>query len=156
MSTTTSATAIMQTKLPAQSALWQHHKAGDFMDCYSCPSDMTPQAAAKQALSLPGWAQSLLKLRNMLVKPLGLKTDSESAGDALFPVTHESGDEVVLGTDDKHLDFRITILRDQGRLYLSTWVHPHNLLGQAYLHLVMPFHVLIVRNSMRRLAGQSA
>jgi hypothetical protein len=34
-------------------------------------------------------------------------------------------------------------------------VHPHNLLGKAYLHVIMPFHVLIVRNSITRVAEAS-
>ncbi|MCG7491961.1 DUF2867 domain-containing protein [Thalassobius sp. Cn5-15] len=147
---------FVQTKLPAQSALWQHHRDGDFIDCYSCPSDMAPQDAASQALTMPSWAKVLLNLRNILVKPLGLKTETSAEGDNLFPVTHDSADEVILGTDDKHLDFRIAILRDQGRIYMSTWVHPHNRMGQIYLQLVMPFHVLIMRNSIRRLAQATA
>jgi hypothetical protein len=146
--------AFAPSKLPAHSNLWHHHNAGDFMDCYSCASDLPPETAMKQALAMPSWAQALLNLRNVLVKPLGLKTDAsqEDGNDAIFPITHRSDDEILIGTNDKHLDFRIAILRDQGQIYMSSWVHPHNLMGQIYLQLVMPFHVLIVRNCMRRLA----
>jgi hypothetical protein len=39
---------------------------------------------------------------------------------------------------------------------MATWVHRNNLLGRLYLLAVMPFHVLIVRDSMRRIARHSA
>jgi hypothetical protein len=35
-------------------------------------------------------------------------------------------------------------------------VHRNNLLGRIYLAVVMPFHVLIVRDAMRRIARQGA
>jgi hypothetical protein len=93
----------------------------------------------------------LLALRNSLVRPFGLKTGTEGA--PIFPVCHETADELVLGTDDRHLNFRIGVIRAEGRLYMSTWVHPHNVWGRAYLRLVMPFHILISRGAVRRMAG---
>ncbi|MEC7963014.1 MAG: DUF2867 domain-containing protein [Pseudomonadota bacterium] len=148
---------IQSDQLPAHSTLWQHHNKGDFLDCYSCGSDLPPQRAVELALTMPGWAEALMKLRNTLVKPLGLKTEigDRDAGDAIFPITHESSEELILGTDDSHLDFRIAVLQHRGRVYMSTWVHPHNLLGKAYLHVIMPFHVLIVRSSITRVAEAS-
>ena len=108
------------------------------------------------ALTMPGWAEALLKLRNILVKPLGLKTevDDRDAGDAIFPITYESDSELLMGTNDRHLDFRIAMMQHEGRVYMSTWVHPHNLLGRAYLQVVMPFHVLICRSSIKRVAAE--
>jgi hypothetical protein len=35
---------------------------------------------------------------------------------------------------------------------MSTWVHPHNLWGRAYLRLVMPLHILISRGAVARMA----
>jgi len=142
-------------KLPAHSALWSHHRDGDFLDCYSCASALPPQQAVELAFTMPGWVDGLLKLRNSLVKPLGLKTgiDNRDAGDAIFPITHESDSELLLGTDDSHLNFRIAMMQHEGRVYMSTWVHPHNWLGRAYLQVVMPFHVVICRNSIKRVAA---
>lgn len=142
-------------QLPQTSTLWAHHRPGDFLDCYSVESDLTPQEAATRGLSMPGWARGLLRLRNALVRPLGLKTDAPAGTRAMgmFPVQTDSRDEFVLGFDDRHLNFRIAVLRQGVRIYLSTWVHPHNLWGRAYLRLVLPFHILIVRGAIRRMAG---
>jgi tRNA-dihydrouridine synthase len=70
----------------------------------------------------------------------------------IFPTCLETEDEIILGTDDRHLNFRIGLIRQGGRLYMSTWVHPHNRWGRAYLRLVMPFHILISRGAVARMA----
>jgi hypothetical protein len=141
--------------LPAASSLWSHHRPGDFMDCYSVSSPLSPREAAERGLTLPGWARGLLALRNALVRPFGLKTEADAGTRALglFPIRKDDGAEFVLGLDDRHLDFRIAVLRQEGRIFLSTWVHPHNGWGRAYLALVMPFHVLISRGAVARMAA---
>ncbi|MCU0902963.1 MAG: DUF2867 domain-containing protein [Tabrizicola sp.] len=136
--------------LPRASTLWSLRQPGDFLDCYSVPSTLSPREAATFGLALPGWATTLLKLRNALVRPFGLKTGEPDK--PIFPTCHESETEIILGTDDKHLNFRIGLISDQGRIYMSTWVHPHNLWGRAYLRLVMPFHILISRGAVARMA----
>ena len=140
---------IRKDSLPAASHLWALHRPGDFLDCYSVESGLTPQEAAAKGLALPGWARSLLRLRNALVRPFGLKTGEDAA---IFPTCVDSQDELVIGTDDRHLNFRIALVRQDGRLYMSTWVHPHNRWGRAYLRLVMPFHILISRGAVARMA----
>jgi hypothetical protein len=142
---------IQTDTLPAASSLWSLHRPGDFLDCYSVASSLSPREAATRGLSLPGWADALLRLRNTLVRPFGLKTDTVEG--PIFPTCHETEDEIVLGTDDRHLNFRIGVIRSEGRLYMSTWVHPHNVWGRAYLRLVMPFHILISRGAVARMAG---
>ena len=137
--------------LPRASSLWSLHRPGDFLDCYSVASTLSPAEAARRGLALPGWAAALLRLRNTLVRPFGLKTGEPDQ--PIFPTTYESADEIILGTDDRHLDFRIGVIRQDGRLYMSTWVHPHNLWGRAYLRLVMPFHILISRGAVARMAN---
>lgn len=138
--------------LPRASSLWSLHQPGDFLDCYSVPSTLTPRQAAERGLALPGWADALLRLRNTLVRPFGLKTGEPDK--PIFPTCLETDDELVLGTDDKHLNFRIGVIRNGGRIYMSTWVHPHNLWGRGYLAAVMPFHILISRGAVARMATQ--
>ena len=137
--------------LPAASSLWALHQPGDFLDCYSVSSPLSPREAADKGLALPGWAAALLRFRNALVRPFGLKTGTADA--PIFPTCLETEDELVLGTDDRHLNFRIGLIRQDGRIYMSTWVHPNNLWGRAYLRLVMPFHILISRGAVARMAG---
>ena len=137
---------------PQSSQLWPLVRPGDFIDGYSVESRATVAEAARTGLSMPGWADALLALRNALMKPFGLKTEASDAPDGIFPVLHDSVVERILGTDDKHLDFRISILRQEGRIHMATWVHPHNLGGRAYLAAVMPFHVAITRSALARIA----
>jgi hypothetical protein len=146
--------------LPATSALWAYHQDGDFIDGYAVQSTATVAEAAQSGFSLPLWAKSLMRLRNALVKPFGLRTeltpDEAASGPqgALFPVHLDTGDERILGTDDKHLNFRISIFRNKGQIHMATWVHPHNVWGRAYLAIVMPFHIAISRAALRRIARQ--
>ncbi len=144
---------VHHSPLPAESRLWTKVSQGDFIDGYAVESTLSPRAAANLALTMPGWADALLKLRNTLVKPFGLKTESAATGDgAIFPVEYEGEDELIIGTDDTHLNFRICIRQEAGRVHMATWVHRNNTLGRVYLALVKPFHVLIVRDGMRRIA----
>ncbi len=136
--------------LPNTSSLWSLHQPGDFLDCYSVPSTLSPSEAATRSLALPRWAKALLSLRNILVRPFGLKTGEPDR--PIFPTCQESDTEIILGTDDKHLNFRIGLYRREGRIFMSTWVRPHNRRGHAYLRLVMPFHILISRGAVARMA----
>ncbi|MBL9049080.1 MAG: DUF2867 domain-containing protein [Tabrizicola sp.] len=141
---------IRTDSLPPASSLWSLHQPGDFIDCYSVASTFSPREAADRGLALPAWASHLLKLRNALVRPFGLKTGDDTG--PIFPTCLETADELILGTDDKHLDFRIGLIRAEGRIYMSTWVRPHNRWGRAYLALVMPFHILISRGAVARMS----
>lgn len=142
---------VIADTLPDASSLWSLHQTGDFLDCYSASSPLSPREAAARGLALPRWAAALLRLRNALVRPFSLKTGTP--GEPVFPTCHETDSELVLGLDDRHLDFRIGLLRSGGRIYMSTWVRPHNLWGRAYLRLVLPFHILISRGAVARMAG---
>jgi hypothetical protein len=145
---------VSTSTLPDHAHLWTHFAPGDFIDCYSCRSEMDLDSALETALKMPGWASALLKLRNTLVAPLGLKTGTTEDTE-IFPNTHRSESELNLGIDDNHLNFRIALLRDQGHIYMATWVHRNNLLGRIYLAVVMPFHILISRNALRQVARAS-
>ena len=60
--------------------------------------------------------------------------------------------EVVAGFDDKHLNFRVSVFSEEGHVHLATWVHPHGLAGRIYLSLILPFHILIARDALARVA----
>ena len=138
---------------PLESHIWLLVEPGDFVDGYSVVSDRGAREAAERGLAMPLWANVLLKLRNLLVRPFGLKTTGPKSGDAIgmFPVTYDNGREIMLGMPDKHLDFRISVMREDGRIHMATWVHPKNVFGRLYLAAVMPFHILIVRDALRRI-----
>ncbi len=145
--------------LPPTSALHAQHAPGDFIDTYATLSDLSPRAAAEIIGTFPGWVQALVRLRGVLVRPFGLMADApESAADTvgIFPLVAQTEYEVLSGFDDKHLNFLVSVCRHGGKIHLSTWVRPHNLGGRAYLALIMPFHIAVARNAMRRVAEASS
>ena len=101
-----------------------------------------------------------MRLRNLIVAPLGLKTPSHGkalAADSvgLFPVISETPGRIVAGFDDKHLDFRVIVevtgAAPRRDVTATTLVMTHNLLGRVYLATIMPFHRIIVPAMMRQI-----
>lgn len=130
-----------------------------------------PQGATRDVLALARfaferpapWVNRLLALRDWLVGGLGLKTASalRAAGTrggapriGFFRIYETHADEVVLGEDDRHLDFRVSVMRSVAgdSLTAVTVVHCHNLFGRNYIRLIAPFHRLVVRSALERAA----
>ncbi|TFV40290.1 DUF2867 domain-containing protein [Bradyrhizobium frederickii] len=118
------------------------------------------EACVRMVLNGPRWIDALLRLRNLLVRPFGLKTSGQGAPApggmiGLFPVLSETPEQLVAGFDDSHLDFRIVVDVSgdaaSRQVTSTTLVRTHNLLGRTYLTLIMPFHKLVVRNMMGRI-----
>lgn len=104
---------------------------------------------------MPRWTSVLLSIRNVLVTPFGLKRAGHHQPPGTvhigpFPVISQTPERVVLGFDDKHLDFRLVVDSTGGEITGTTLIRTHNLLGRAYLAAVLPFHHLIVRAMLRR------
>jgi len=112
----------------------------------------------------PAWINRLMRVRDAIVALFDLKTGKHLAALAeqaraerigIFKVYSKSATEIVVGEDDKHLDFRVSVLHSGGttpRLTVSTVVHCHNLLGRTYLLVIAPFHRMVVKASLRRAA----
>nr|WP_231669738.1 DUF2867 domain-containing protein [Pseudomonas lini] len=111
----------------------------------------------------PSWIGWLTKARDTIVACFGLKTAKHLATLAnrlgIFKVYSTNQTEIVLGEDDKHLDFRISILcsgeaepEGSRQLVFSTVVQCHNRLGRAYIFVIAPFHRLVVKASLLRAA----
>jgi hypothetical protein len=131
----------------------------DFVDAYALDIDepaLNATVAARRAFGRsPGWIRGLTALRDTIVTPFGLKTSSHErvAGanpDRIgpFPIVSQTAERVVLGFDDRHLDFRIAVdvaptLEGLRRVTVTTLVRRHNWLGRVYLALVTPFHRII-------------
>ena len=143
---------VIKASLPPQSMLHAIKQPDDFLDCYRRETTIDVDQAANRAMDFPMWVTWLMKIRNIAVTPFGLRTDlgqGETIG--FFPIVMRNDTEIILGFDDKHLDFRISILTDGSHAYGATWVRRHNRLGRMYLSLIMPFHVLIMRNAIGRI-----
>jgi hypothetical protein len=70
-----------------------------------------------------------------------LLSDAPEASDKVgfFPVESENDHESIAGFDDKHLNFRISVISQDRRALLLTWVHPHNIGGKFTSELLSPF-----------------
>jgi hypothetical protein len=118
------------------------------------------QAAERMFLRQPGWINGLMKLRNLLVTPFGLKRPTNRKALAKnsigpFPVISETPQRLVAGFNDKHLDFRIVVdvtgsIPDR-QISATTLVKTNNLLGRIYLTIIMPFHRMIVPAMLRKI-----
>lgn len=157
---------IEQADLPPVSRLSSSFGQADFADAFSVD---LPETASHDVESLarhvfahqPEWIAILLRLRDMLVWPFGLKraVDLQAKGGdriSIFRVFERYDDEIVLGENDTHLDFRVSVFvqpasRGQPqRLILTTLVFYNRLLGRAYIALIAPFHRAVVRASLDR------
>lgn len=139
-----------------------------FADAFAVPlppgGSADVRELAERAVGEPSpWVDRLMALRDALVTPFGLKTvkalRSRRDADApprigLFRIYEQHADELVLGEDDRHLDFRLSVRCHAGQLVAVTVVHCHNLLGRSYIRLVAPFHRAIMRSSLERAVGR--
>jgi hypothetical protein len=123
-------------------------------------------ALARACLRFPAWVRALMTLRNRIVAPFGLKTEAPAGapraqGDSfaqgeyagVFRVFARRDDELLLGGDDRHLDFRFSLLLRQEEtfqdVFATTTVQFHNLWGRLYFRVVAPFHRLVVPAMLR-------
>ena len=156
--------------IPAESRVRQAFGSTDLADAYEIrlPQGTTsdPKALAQFIFSNPdGGVSVLMQLRDLIVGRFGLKTaaDLKKVSDpriGLFKVYETNAAEIILGEDDKHLDFRVSVLHrieqhpgeKAAFVVVSTVVHCHNRLGRLYLSLVEPFHRRVVKAMLRRAA----
>ena len=63
--------------------------------------------------------------------------------------------EIVMAGEDKHLKARFSIQQVENikykSIYFTTLVHFNNIGGRIYFVPVKPFHVIIIRNMLKRL-----
>lgn len=107
---------------------------------------------------LPWWARAAIIARNNVVSLVGLHAEpaakvwtpelkeSYQPGDKIvrFTLFHQDENEIIAGLDDKHLDFRVSLMKlnEAGahKVAVSTVIFTHNNFGKAYLGVVLPFH----------------
>ncbi len=102
-------------------------------------------------IQLPPFVLKLLKLRDALVKPLGLKTGA-TFRDRIIDRDEE---EIIIGAEDKHLSFWVSVYCskpycDQQTVAVTTTVKYHNFLGKCYFAVIKPFHKFIVGYLFRK------
>ena len=151
--------------IPNESRLRHLYEKPDLADAYAIrlPNNATtdPETIARFLFSHESpWFSLLMQLRDALVAPFGIKTSGQfqcSGGDRIgvFKIYEKGAYEIVLGEDDIHLDFRLSVFiqrKIDPYVILSTVAQCHNLLGRIYIKLITPFHKMVVRSVL----GQSA
>jgi hypothetical protein len=163
--------SIIACDIPSGSAL-----SGDlirnvyFHDSYRAPLTRAELGIVEIYAAILGHAPLMLKLllivRNAIVRPFGLKAPPASdimrggfktghaVGDTIgrWRIFFISDDEIIAGGDDKHQDFRVSVLRqrnaDTASVVVTTICTVHNAFGKIYLFFVIPFHRYGVRKLM--------
>ena len=155
---------IRKSPLPPHSILSQY--TADYTDCFRGEFPGTGRIPPEKLMAafwttMPGWLAFLFKLRNLLVRPFGLKTETDSNREALkealengegygmMTVVAKTADEMVVSLDDKHLKAWFSVCIENPSIYLSTLVQYHNKLGVAYFTLIRPFHKIVVKSMFR-------
>lgn len=148
--------------LPASSRLRASLPRIDYLDSFSVPDRLSERdivllyAATLDLSHMPTGFKHLLVARSALVRPFGIAGVSYAdltqpidvdrafaVGDKLgrWTLFDKQQDELITGANDKHLDFRVSFLRERNdRIVLSTAVMTHNLFGRGYLRTILPFH----------------
>ena len=158
--------------LPRESRIEGVYSQPNLADAYAIdlPPGTTrdPQQLARFIFAhQPRWVAALMEVRDSCVSVLGLKTgrslrssDTKGQRVGIFKLYETLPFEVLVGEDDKHLDFRASILyrsaegpAGKASVVLSTVVQCHNLLGRTYLWLIAPFHRRVVQSFLRQAAS---
>ena len=116
----------------------------------------------------PLWMKRILIARNRLASLCGLDAPTASeimkpevkpsynVGDKIgpWPIFSLTQSELVAGRDNTHLDFRLSVLKEEYgeamSAVISTVCTTHNAFGRLYLFFIIPFHKWGVRRLISR------
>jgi len=161
--------AVTSVPLPSASRATRCYAAPNLADAFAIalPDDASrdPEVLARFIFAHQApWVAHLLALRDAIVSAFGLKTtgqllQSTPATPAVrrvsfFRIYAQDAQEILLGEDDRHLDFRLSVRREPltRQLVMSTVVQCHNRLGRLYILLIAPWHRLVVRSALKHAA----
>ncbi len=149
----------------------------DYTDSFAVtlPAEEAPPLQQLPVLffhAFPRWFGWLIGLRELIAGWIGLKTAKgidiqaeidqfqgrEGEAIALFKVMRTNEQEIMMGENDQHLDFRLSFFRIEKEgaveIVLSTTVEMNNWLGRVYFIPVKPIHRLIVPIIIKRMIRQ--
>ena len=167
--------SVIECDVPASSALDRELVGNcDFRDSYRVPLSHPELGMADIFFAVfghtPLWMKAMLILRNALARLVGLEAPTVAeimkpqigkayrAGDKIgpWPVFFVGDNEIIAGRDNKHMDFRLSVLKvrngEAADVVVSTICSVHNLFGKVYLFLIVPFHRAGVQSLLSRAA----
>lgn len=163
----------MKHKLPNESVLniccYKYDYVDVFMETIEDPNNkITSTDLCKTFFgkSSPKWVNMLMAFRDKVVSIFGLKTSDKRTNTqdfkcevgermGIFEIFAKTEKEVILGENDKHLNFRVSLfLEPKGQtknIIIATVVAYNNWFGRFYFSIVKHFHKLIVPTMLKRM-----
>lgn len=171
---------IIKTAIPEGSVLFKEENFFDYADSFKGELNTKRNISTNEIgraffTSTPQWGKNMFAFRNSIVKMFGLKTGTDNSkslspddfkievGEQLgiFKIFDKTANEIIMGENDKHLDFRVSIFYNKAQnsskvnfLTISTTVKYHNWMGILYFLPVRPFHQLIVPVMLKKMIGK--
>lgn len=165
--------AVVPCSLPINTALDRGLIEGAFFaDSYCVPLSRSDTSAVDIFFAIfghhPAWLKAILLVRHRAGAWFGLNAASTSqvlnptkqetyrVGQAIgpWPIYFLGESEVVAGRDNKHLDFRLSVLKhNTGQTTfatVSTVCRVHNGFGRLYLRVIAPLHKWGVQRLLSR------
>lgn len=164
---------ISKSDIPAESILTSEYSGYDYMDSYQRVLEgwitrlIITDVGQAFFRPPPAWVRFLFLLRNRLVSVFGLKTpDVDKAlpkeylfeeGEKIgaFRVYDRTENEIVMGEDDKHLSFRVSLFQSENDkseqiVNITTIVKYNNWFGRFYFMVIKPFHKILAKRMLRK------
>ena len=154
--------------MPGNSVLTPLYEGADLLDTFAIqlPAEASDDLETLAHIALERqawWIRALTCIRDVVMAIVGVQS-SRAVGIAgaargsvigYLPVLSKNATELIVGADDRHLDFRVTIQQracadNERELLVGTVVHCHNRLGRIYLATIAPFHRIILRANLER------
>jgi hypothetical protein len=163
--------SVVECDVPGDSALGKDLiERADFRDAYRARLSRSDLSVVEIFFNIfaqrPGWMNLALIARNKIAALAGLevpttsemvnmeKRDCYFVGEKIgpWPIFFLGPDELVAGRDNKHMDFRVSIMKVRDgtgpSVVVSTLCMVHNKFGQRYLSSIIPFHKFGLRRLM--------
>jgi hypothetical protein len=163
--------SVVECDLPSTSALNRELvEDAYFLDCWRAPLTRMDLGIVDLFFAVFGHTPFGMKLlliaRNAGARLVGLEAPTVGeimrptikkayhVGDKIgpWPIFFIADNEIIAGRDNKHLDFRLSVLKvgkgEAVSLVVSTICTVHNVFGKIYLFFIIPFHRAGVRSLM--------
>ncbi|MCL2329502.1 MAG: DUF2867 domain-containing protein [Bacteroidetes bacterium] len=157
---------VNKSTIPSGS-LTKNYLPTDYSDVYACVTDSGKEMSPDDIMvsfwtDFPRWINTLFKLRNFLVKLVGLKgAENDNVKELeecirtgktydFVSVPAKSANETVLLLSDRHLDAYLSVYIEHQTISVITLVKFKNKLGRAYFFVIRPFHGLIAKSLLKR------
>jgi Protein of unknown function (DUF2867) len=155
--------SVVECEVPDHSALGKDLiEHADFRDAYRAPLSHSDRGVVEIFFAIfghrPGWMNMMLIARNKMAALAGLEVPTTSEimnterrdryfiGEKIgpWPIFYLSSDELVAGRDNKHMDFRLSIMKlhdgVRPNVVVSTLCMVHSKFGRYYLSSITPIH----------------